>query len=263
MIITASEITQQVRDWRPFSGLRRKRSKALSDRDAPLALRYRACNATAGQRSDPTVRALNLFVACVGIALTAPLMVVIAVAIKVTSPGPVVFKQNRVGHNRRRAQCMEFPNQRRGSDRGGRLFTIYKFRTMRHLEGDSAQRWAAQQDPRITPVGRFLRATRLDELPQFFNVIKGDMNIVGPRPEQPDIFAELDDELGHRYRRRQRVLPGITGMAQVHLGYDTDLEGVRRKVDMDLAYIGERSAGKDLEIMAKTIPVMVFGKVWM
>ncbi len=225
---------------------------ARADGRAPLALRYRATNATQGQGTDPTVRALNLFVACVGIALTAPLMALIAAAIKVSSPGPVVFKQSRVGHNRRRAQCMVFPNQRRASDRGGRLFTIYKFRTMRHNVVDCSQRWAAQRDPRITPVGRFLRATRLDELPQFFNVIKGDMNIVGPRPEQPDIFAELDGELGHRYRHRQRVLPGITGMAQVHLGYDTDLDGVRR-----------RSAGKDLEIMAKTIPVMVFGKVWM
>jgi lipopolysaccharide/colanic/teichoic acid biosynthesis glycosyltransferase len=123
--------------------------------------------------------------------------------------------------------------------------------------------WASKHDPRITLVGRFLRATRLDELPQFLNVLKGDMNIVGPRPEQPEIFSELHGELGWRYRDRQKVLPGITGLAQVHLGYDTDLDGVRKKVEMDLEYIRSRSATQDLTIMAKTVPVMVFKKVWM
>ncbi len=215
------------------------------------------------RRRDQAARVLNVVVALVGLVITAPLMLVVAAAVKLTSPGPVIFKQQRVGIDRRRNRgASDADSHRRRADRGGRIFTIYKFRTMR-TDGGARQRWAAKDDPRITPIGKFLRATRLDELPQFFNVLKGDMNIVGPRPEQPAIFAELNGELGRRYRSRQRVLPGITGLAQVELGYDTDLDGVRRKVDMDLAYIRKRSASKDLEIMAKTVPVMVFKKVWM
>ncbi len=146
-------------------------------------------------------------------------------------------------------------------DQGGRIFTIYKFRTMRS-DRPKGQVWAAQNDPRVTPVGRVLRATRLDELPQLVNVLKGDMNIVGPRPEQPDIFQELSREV-RNYRERQRVLPGITGLAQVNLGYDRSLEDVRKKVGFDLQYIRRRSATEDLMIMAKTMPVMVFRRVWM
>lgn len=234
---------------------------------SPLALRYKARNLirepTRQRRRDVACRWLNVVVAAVGILITAPLMFAVAVAIKVSSPGPVLFLQSRVGLDRRRGEGRNVPNRDRGKDRGGRIFTIYKFRTMRPDHGHSRQVWASEHDPRITSVGRFLRATRLDELPQFFNVLKGDMNIVGPRPEQPEIFAELHDELGRRYRSRQRVLPGITGLAQVKQGYDTDLDGVKRKVDLDLEYIGRRSAGRDLQIMAKTLPVMVFRKVWM
>lgn len=124
------------------------------------------------------------------------------------------------------------------------------------------ERWATKDDARITRVGRVLRATRIDELPQLFNVLMGDMNIVGPRPEQPDIFQDLRDEV-HGYDRRQKVLPGITGLAQVNLGYDTSIDDVRRKVELDLEYIERRSASQDLMIMAKTVPVMVFQKVWM
>jgi lipopolysaccharide/colanic/teichoic acid biosynthesis glycosyltransferase len=99
-------------------------------------------------------------------------------------------------------------------------------------------------------------------IPQLVNVVKGDMNIVGPRPEQPTIFQELRKELGS-YQERQKVLPGITGWAQVNLGYDTSVEDVRKKVELDLEYIGRRSAAKDLAIMARTMPVMVFRRVWM
>lgn len=240
---------------------------ALAVQASPLSLRYKARNLVAEppriRKRDRAARMVNVVVAVVGIALTAPLMLLIAAAIKLTSPGPVIFRQPRVGIDRRRTRGPEAVTHRRDADRGGKIFTIYKFRTMRPDDGKARQSWASKDDPRITLIGRFLRATRLDELPQFFNVLKGDMNIVGPRPEQPDIFAELQDALGGRYRRRQKVLPGITGLAQVNLGYDTDLEGVRRKVDMDLAYIGQRSVAKDLAIMAKTVPVMVFRKVWM
>jgi lipopolysaccharide/colanic/teichoic acid biosynthesis glycosyltransferase len=148
---------------------------------------------------------------------------------------------------------------RRRSDRGGKIFTIYKFRTMR-TDGNDGQVWASRDDPRITPVGRFLRAMRLDEIPQLFNVLKGDMNIVGPRPEQPEIFEELSQTVGDHYRERQRVLPGITGLAQVSQGYDSCLDDVRQKVHFDLEYIRRRSAVEDLMIMARTMPIMVFRK---
>jgi lipopolysaccharide/colanic/teichoic acid biosynthesis glycosyltransferase len=150
-------------------------------------------------------------------------------------------------------------NHRRKADRGGRIFTIYKFRTMRVLQDPARQVWASERDPRITPVGRVLRQFRLDELPQLFNVLKGDMNIVGPRPEQPEIFQDLRKEIG-RYRDRQRVLPGITGLAQVTLSDDQSVDDVKQKVRLDLKYMRQRSAAQDLWIMAKTMPVMVFRK---
>lgn len=233
----------------------------------PISLRFRAKNLVTEQprrrRRDVGRRVLNVLAASAGIILTAPLMLVIAVLVKVTSPGPVIFRQSRVGLDRRRFKAHEPLDHRRESDLGGRIFTMYKFRTMRHDPRSKRETWSSSNDPRVTRIGKVLRATRLDELPQFFNVLKGDMNIVGPRPEQPSIFEELQGELGWRYRSRQRVLPGITGLAQVRQGYDSDLDGVRRKVALDLEYIGRQSASTDLEIMAKTVPVMVFRKVWM
>jgi lipopolysaccharide/colanic/teichoic acid biosynthesis glycosyltransferase len=145
---------------------------------------------------------------------------------------------------------------RRRSDHGGRIFTIYKFRTMRVAQDEENQVWATEHDPRITRVGRVLRKFRLDELPQLFNVLKGDMNVVGPRPEQPEIFHRLRGAV-RSYADRQRVLPGITGWAQVNHAYDQCLEDVEQKVAFDLEYIAKRSPAKDLKIMAKTVPVMV------
>jgi lipopolysaccharide/colanic/teichoic acid biosynthesis glycosyltransferase len=118
------------------------------------------------------------------------------------------------------------------------------------------QAWARPDDDRITPVGRVLRKFRLDEFPQLFNVLRGDMNVVGPRPEQPDIFAELRERVD-RYPWRQRVLPGITGWAQVNLGYDQTLDDVRRKLDLDLQYLVRRSPTEDARIMLRTLPVML------
>ncbi|HET9949673.1 MAG TPA: sugar transferase [Longimicrobiales bacterium] len=204
-------------------------------------------------------RALNVAVALVAIALTAPLMLLIALAVKLSSPGPVIYKQPRVGVDRRKSHGPGSLNHRRKVDQGGRIFTIYKFRTMRVEQGPARQVWASDRDPRITAVGRVLRAFRLDELPQLFNVLKGDMNIVGPRPEQPEIFQNLQQELG-TYRYRQRVLPGITGLAQVSLPYDQSIDDVKKKVDLDLEYIRRCSPVTDLLIMARTMPVMVFRK---
>lgn len=212
-----------------------------------------------GALSDRACRVLNVLVAAVAVVLLAPVFLVIAVLVKLSSPGPVIFTQDRVGVDRRR-RSRNVPGCRRESDNGGRIFTIYKFRTMRPNSGQ-AQVWASENDPRITAVGRFLRATRLDELPQLFNVLKGDMNIVGPRPEQPEIFRTLCEEVPD-YRHRQQVLPGITGLAQVSLGYDRSIDDVREKVSLDLKYIERRSALEDVSIMARTMPVMVFQKVW-
>jgi lipopolysaccharide/colanic/teichoic acid biosynthesis glycosyltransferase len=123
----------------------------------------------------------------------------------------------------------------------------------------SAQVWATPEDPRITRVGHFLRKYRLDELPQLFNVLRGEMNLVGPRPEQPVIFKDLRGKID-AYQQRQKVLPGITGWAQVNNAYDQSLDDVKRKVDLDLEYIESASVAQDLKIMAKTLPVMVFKK---
>lgn len=206
---------------------------------------------------DRLRRGLNVVVAALALPAALPLMLVIAAAIKLTSKGPILYRQKRVGLDRRRRSRDRDPDGRRSKDWGGRLFTMYKFRTM-YWNNEEAERqvWARPDDPRVTPVGRFLRKTRLDELPQLFNVVKGDMNIVGPRPEQPEIFQELRDEV-HGYQERQKVRPGITGWAQVNHHYDRSVEDVRTKVDLDLEYIERRSAVEDLKIMAKTVPVVV------
>lgn len=208
---------------------------------------------------EPRRRVLNVVVAAVGIVMTLPLMAIIALAIRLSSPGPVLFTQPRIGVDRRRGTPPQHILELRREDLGGRVFTIYKFRTMKVQAGPQAQVWASEDDPRITAVGRLLRKSRLDELPQLFNVLQGDMNIVGPRPEQPRIFQELRERIDG-YQQRQKVLPGITGWAQVNQSYDQDLDDVRRKVALDLQYIEERSVVRDFMIMLRTIPVMLFRK---
>ncbi|MEZ4422625.1 MAG: sugar transferase [Gemmatimonadota bacterium] len=205
---------------------------------------------------------LNVLAALSLLMLAAPLMLLIAALIKLTSPGPVIFTQTRVGLDRRERErdwhtVVDGPGRaRRRVDYGGRLFRIYKFRTMR-ASADAPQVWATPDDPRITPVGHILRKYRLDELPQLFNVLRGDMNLVGPRPEQPDIAVALRARVP-LYNGRHRVLPGITGWAQVNHSYDQSLDDVRRKIHLDLEYIEQRSAVQDLRIMMRTVPVMLF-----
>ena len=200
-------------------------------------------------------RIFNFIVAVVGLVLTFPLMLLIAALIKLTSRGPVLFTQTRVGLDRR-ALSNAGGNTRRHTDQGGAPFTMYKFRTMRHANGNGKQVWAQADDVRVTPIGRVLRKLRLDELPQLFNVLTGEMNIVGPRPEQPTIFVYLREQI-EGYQRRQRVRPGITGWAQINQGYDTSVDDVRRKVRYDLEYIRRQSTLEDLKIMCRTVPVMV------
>ena len=214
--------------------------------------------------NDTNMPRLNVLVALVGIVATLPLMVLIALAVRFTSPGSILFRQERVGHDRRRGRRAGRNGQRappiprRAHDAGGRIFTMYKFRTMTVSTEESGdpEVWARPDDHRLTPVGAFLRAYRLDELPQLFNVLRGEMNLVGPRPEQPAIFQELKSQVA-RYTERQIVRPGITGWAQVNHGYDQSMDDVRRKVELDLEYIRRRSPAEDLRIMARTLPVMI------
>jgi lipopolysaccharide/colanic/teichoic acid biosynthesis glycosyltransferase len=202
-------------------------------------------------------RELNVLVALLGLVLCMPVFAVLALIVKLSSPGPVFYKQLRVGVDRRGGR--PGGNGRRKIDYGGKLFTIYKFRTMRVQNADAPQVWAGQSDPRVTVVGRVMRKYRLDELPQLFNVLKGDMNIVGPRPEQPEIFVKLREQVD-RYADRQRVLPGITGFAQINQHYDTCIDDVRTKVMYDLEYTARQSALEDLRTMLKTVPVVLFRK---
>ncbi|HKS05070.1 MAG TPA: sugar transferase [Gemmatimonadaceae bacterium] len=202
-------------------------------------------------------RALNVAVACVGLALAGPLMLVIAALVKLTSPGPVFYRQVRVGLDRRAGRApgdAATPDER---DAGGKPFTILKFRTMQHCDASKERQvWAAPDDPRITPLGSVLRRFRLDELPQLINVLRGDMNVVGPRPEQPQIVQRLRRAVSG-YGLRHCVRPGITGLAQTMLGYDQSVDDVRRKVALDLEYVRRRSALHDLSIMLRTPSVML------
>lgn len=210
-------------------------------------------------RERPGRRVLNVLAAAVGLVLTLPLMLLIAALIKLISPGPVLFIQARVGLDRR-ALSRAGGNTRRRLDQGGVPFNMYKFRTMYVAsEADDRQVWARPDDERVTPFGRVLRRFRLDELPQLFNVLRGDMNLVGPRPEQPAIFVDLREQI-EGYQRRQRVRPGITGWAQVNLSYDRSVDDVRRKLAYDLEYIRNQSAFEDLRIMLRTPAVMLNGR---
>src|SRR3989454_4052397 len=212
-------------------------------------------------RERPGRRLLNISVAAVGLVLALPLMLLIGLLIKLTSRGPVLFKQTRVGLDRRALSRMG-GNTRRRIDLGGHPYTMYKFRTM-YVDHRSTDRqvWAQPDDARVTPIGRLLRRFRLDELPQLVNVLKGDMNVVGPRPEQPAIFVHLREQI-EGYQRRQRVRPGITGWAQINLSYDRTVDDVRRKVSLDLDYIRRQSALEDLRIMVRTPRVMLGRRGW-
>jgi lipopolysaccharide/colanic/teichoic acid biosynthesis glycosyltransferase len=202
------------------------------------------------------IRVLNFVVALVALIILLPVLLIIAVMVRLTSRGPVFYTQTRVGMDRREPLDPN-TNHRRQLNIGGQPFTIYKFRTMRvDAEQTCGAVWAQRQDPRVTMVGRFLRQYRFDELPQLLNVLKGEMNIVGPRPERPTIFAELREHIAE-YPLRQRAKPGITGLAQINHHYDRSLEDVRTKVQYDLEYIRRRSVIEDLRIMLRTLPVIL------
>jgi lipopolysaccharide/colanic/teichoic acid biosynthesis glycosyltransferase len=220
-------------------------------------------------RAPCAKRLLDVVGALVLLVVFAPLAILIAVAIKIDSPGPIIYRQERVGLNRRRiarrAGRQRVPADRRNGDRRnlhaeGKPFPIYKFRTMvANAEHEMGPVWALKADPRITRVGHLLRATRLDELPQLWNVLCGHMSLVGPRPERP-FFVHRFSRRIPRYHARLYAPPGITGLAQVEHRYDSSEDDVRIKLDYDLAYIERYSLLGDIRILLKTILVMITRK---
>lgn len=211
-------------------------------------------------RSEALDRALNVAIASIALVISAPALLLFAVLVKLTSRGPIFYSQTRVGVDRRRGSDRRVAYDRRARDLGGRPFTIFKVRSMyTGAEKPNGAVWATRGDPRVTPVGRVIRKCRVDELPQLLNVIRGDMNIVGPRPERPSIFSRLCGDI-EEYPLRQLAKPGITGWAQINHSYDTSIEDVRTKVRYDLEYLERRGVREDLMIMARTLPVMLFRK---
>lgn len=211
-------------------------------------------------RSELAARALNIAIASIALLILSPLLLVVGILVKITSPGPIIYRQTRIGLNRRNRTPAAALYDRRLSNLGGRAFTIYKFRTMRvDAERGTGAVWARKGDSRVTPIGGFMRKTRLDEIPQLVNVLMGDMSIVGPRPERPSIFRELSQSID-RYELRQRALPGITGWAQVNQTYDTCLADVESKVRYDLEYLQRQGVAEDLMIMLRTVPTMLLRK---
>ena len=180
----------------------------------------------------------SFLIACVTLILAAPVMLLVAIAVSLTSRGPVLFRQTRVGLN-------------------GHPFTIYKFRSMRvDAEAKTGAVWAVKNDPRVTPIGKYLRMLRLDELPQVFNVLRGEMSIVGPRPERPE-FVQTLSEMIPFYRQRHAVKPGITGWAQINYKYGETTEDAIVKLEYDLFYIKNLSLSLDMYIIFHTLKAML------
>jgi lipopolysaccharide/colanic/teichoic acid biosynthesis glycosyltransferase len=245
---------------RPSSSTTVESTVVLTDVEVPLpapAVVAPPREVVPAERSEHVSRALNVTVSLVAMILLAPVFVIVAILVKLSSRGPIFYTQQRVGIDRRWARTRAI-HDRRAEDLGGSVFTIYKFRSMyTDAEAGSGAVWATKRDDRVTPFGRIMRQTRLDELPQLLNVLKGDMNVVGPRPERPSIFVRLRNDI-EDYPIRQRAKPGITGWAQINQPYDSCIEDVRRKVQYDIEYLQRQSAWEDVKIMAKTIPVIVF-----
>lgn len=192
------------------------------------------------QKWKMRVQTLYSFVlAVLGLIGISPVLLIVAAAVRVTSPGPVLFRQKRVGLH-------------------GKVFTIYKFRSMvADAEAKTGAVWASKRDPRVTRIGAFLRRTRLDELPQLINVARGDMTLVGPRPERPEFVDVLSEKIPF-YRQRHAVKPGVTGWAQINYKYGETIEDTVVKLEYDLYYIKNLSPSLDVFIMFHTLKVMLF-----
>jgi lipopolysaccharide/colanic/teichoic acid biosynthesis glycosyltransferase len=219
-------------------------------RDAERPSRPRTANPVGNPWYQPCKSVIDVAIALVLLVLALPVIALAALAVKLTSRGPAFYTQTRVG-------------------RHGRLFTIYKIRTMvDNCESLTGPRWSIPGDPRITRVGQFLRLTHLDELPQLLNVLRGDMSLIGPRPERPEFLPRLERALP-AYRDRLLVKPGVTGLAQVQLPADTDLDSVRRKLAHDLYYIANMSPWLDVRVLFCTglyalgVPFRIAGRLFL
>lgn len=217
-----------------------------------------------------TKRLLDITGAIIGLILGSLFFLVLPILIKLDSKGPVFYSQVRVGQNRRRKKrriiAASTSTNRRNGDRReivnhGKPFVIYKFRTMREdAEKKCGPVWASDNDPRITPLGRILRATHLDEFPQLINILKGDMSFVGPRPERPHFVNKLAVEIP-MYVERLKVKPGLTGLAQVKAGYDYSIESVKKKLNYDLEYCQNGNLVSYFKIMFLTFFKSLAGKI--
>jgi exopolysaccharide biosynthesis polyprenyl glycosylphosphotransferase len=186
-------------------------------------------------------RLSNTAIAAIGLILMSPLMLLTALAVRLSSSGSILYRQVRVGLD-------------------GALFTLYKFRSMRDdAEAETGAVWAVKDDPRVTRVGRFIRRIRLDELPQLYNVLKGEMSIVGPRPERPEFVQALSEQIPY-YRQRHCVRPGITGWAQINYKYGDTLEDTITKLEYDLYYIKNMSLSLDNYILFHTLKAMLLSR---
>jgi exopolysaccharide biosynthesis polyprenyl glycosylphosphotransferase len=183
-------------------------------------------------------RGVDVAISLAILVVSFPVIAVAALAVRLSSPGPVLYRQVRVGHD-------------------GRLFTLYKFRSMSVDAEAQGPAWASRGDPRVTAVGRVIRKLRVDELPQLFNVLRGEMSIVGPRPERPHFVEQLNTLIPF-HADRTRVKPGITGWAQVNYPYGASVEDARQKLSYDLYYVKHRSLLLDLLILVATVRVVLF-----
>jgi len=203
--------------------------------DGPGFLLLRNPVAETGKRVFDFVASALLLILC------SPIYALVALAVKIDSPGPVFYHQKRTG-------------------KGGGVFKVHKFRSMRQdAEKFGTPQWASENDPRITRVGNFLRKTRLDEIPQFWNVLKGEMSLIGPRPERPEFDDKLREQIPH-YMTRYSVRPGISGWAQVMYTYASSVEDAREKLSYDLYYLKHGSPSLDLNIFLRTVQVALTGK---
>lgn len=182
-------------------------------------------------------RILDIIISIIGLVISIPMIIVFGFLIKKEDGGPIFYKQDRLGKD-------------------GKIIFIYKLRSMRINSETNGAIWAEKNDPRITKVGKFIRKTRIDEIPQFLNILKGEMSIIGPRPERPTLTMEFNDEIPG-FINRLVVKPGLTGYAQVHGGYEISPED---KIKEDLYYIKNRSVFLDLSILLKTVKVIFTGE---
>ncbi|MCK9996191.1 MAG: sugar transferase, partial [Candidatus Krumholzibacteria bacterium] len=204
-------------------------------------------------------RASDIVISLVALAVFGLMLPLLTLIIKLDSPGPVFYSQERVGLNRRRPRLAFRGKDRRKVLQPGRPFRVFKLRSMGTNAEAAGPQMAKVDDVRVTRVGKFLRRSRLDEVPQFLNVLRGEMSLIGPRPERMVFVRQLQQDIPN-YRDRLLVLPGITGLAQVINGYDDGLESVRRKIELDRQYIKKAGFRQDGSILLATVSVVLKGE---